>query len=206
MRTYDLRPRSGAEAEARFAAALGECADLPVLGGAFRTEIGPLNRLVHLSRWADAGERDRVLGAAAPAWPPEIGDLLVEERAEVYEPLSVSPALEPADVGPIFELRTYTCHPEPLERMIEVWEAALPGRLEYGPLVFAGWSRDGELRRFIHLWPYRSLDARQRLRVEVREAGVWPPPLVAKKLGLPGFDLVRQENCLLVSTSYSPIR
>jgi hypothetical protein len=208
LRTYQLRPRAVAEAERRFAAACQRRCELSPLAAAFRTEIGPLNRVLHFwpCRSPDEGARIDAAAAAAGVWPPPLADLLVEDHCELFGALAFSPEIRPGEVGPYFEMRTYLCRPKELEKMIAIWELALPQRLAFGPLAAALVADVGDLRRFVHLWPYRSLDERQRQRERMRAAGVWPPPLVARSLGLPNFELEHQESMLLVSSLYSPLR
>ena len=44
------------------------------------------------------------------------------------------------------------------------------------PLLTAMTSVTGTVSRFMHIWPYTSLDERARLRAKAVEDGVWPPP------------------------------
>jgi hypothetical protein len=40
----------------------------------------------------------------------------------------------------------------------------------------------------------------------VRQAGVWPPALVARRLGLPAFRFARQKSRILRPAPFSPLR
>ena len=55
----------------------------------------------------------------------------------------------------------------------------------------------GEANRFIHIWPYRSLDERAAIRKQARDAGVWPPPYNPD-------ILLTQQNKLLMPAAFSP--
>jgi len=193
IRTFDLPPGALADAERRLARrAAGDDALL----GAFRTEFGPLNRIVELRQ------------ATTPSAPPALAGLALAARCEPFTPLPFSPVLAPADGGPFYEMRLYTyAEPVDLERLAAAWEAALPARLALGPLT-AAWCSEPVAPggRFVHVWPYRSLDERARLRREIRTRGEWPPGAVAAQRGLPPYRLLRQENQLLVPLSYSRLR
>jgi hypothetical protein len=61
------------------------------------------------------------------------------------------------------------------------------------------YSLGGGMPRFMHIWPYTSLDARQRIRGEAVTIGVWPPP------GGPDHLLAQQADIYLAAP-FSPIR
>lgn len=209
LRTFELQPGRLPEAERRLADASRRRQELSPLGASLRTEIGPLNRLVQLWPFADRAAL-RAASAAArrlEGWPPALGDALRRQRVERLEPFDFSPPLPAGALGPYFELRTYECaSADDLERLAAVWRLALPARLEHGPLAGVWRAGRGARLRFVHLWPYRSLDGRAELRRRVRELGVWPPPLVARRRGLPAWRLTRQETQILVASEFSPLR
>jgi hypothetical protein len=61
------------------------------------------------------------------------------------------------------------------------------------------YSLDGAMPRFVHIWPYPSLDERQRLRSEAVKMGIWPPPS--------GPDqLLAQQADIYLAAAFSPIR
>jgi hypothetical protein len=68
------------------------------------------------------------------------------------------------------------------------------------------YSELGGLNKFVHVWPYPTLDARNETRKKAQETGMWPPSAVAKKEGLPVYELVAQENKILMPSSFSPVQ
>ena len=110
MRTYDLKPHSVPEVEARFAEAYEHRKKHSLLAAFWHTEIGPLNQIVHIWPYKDMAERTKIREAAVKdgTWPPKIKDYVVAMRSDIFTPLSMSPELKPASVGPYFEMRTYT--------------------------------------------------------------------------------------------------
>ncbi|MHA1537226.1 MAG: NIPSNAP family protein [Alphaproteobacteria bacterium] len=98
MRTYTLKAGKVPE----FAKAyqeLGEKIQVPILGnlvGAYTTEIGPLNQIIHLWGYADMADRDarRAKLAADKDWPKYIAavmPLLEHMENKILLPLPWSP-------------------------------------------------------------------------------------------------------------------
>jgi len=206
MRTYDLKPRSLAEVEKRFGEAYEKRKKYSVLAAFWHTEIGPLNQIVHVWPYQDLEERNRIRAAAVKdgGWPPATAEFIVSMRSEIMIPFSISPELKPGKMGPYYEMRTYTHAAGDLPKLRQVWEKAVPGRLQFSPLCAAWYSELGGLNKFVHIWPYPSLDARNATRDKAQAAGVWPPS--AQKLGLPQYQLVAQENKILMPSSFSPLQ
>ena len=84
--------------------------------------------------------------------------------------------------------------------------AALPHRLKLGPATAIWYSELGGLNKFVHIWPYKSLDERWVKRMKSRETGDWPPSAAAKKAGLPAYRLAIQENKIVMPAAFSPIQ
>jgi hypothetical protein len=201
IRTYRLKPGSLAEVEKRFAEAYDHRKKHSELAAFWHTEIGPLNEIVHVWPYHDLEERGRVRAAAAkePGWPPKLGEFVVEMQSEVLVPFPFSPALPAGTHGPFYELRYYTLKPGTLRGLVEGWASRIAERTKLSPLALAGSVDIGEVNRFIHIWPYRSLDDRAAIRKQAREAGVWPPPV--------GGDIVlSQANKILLPATFSPAR
>src|SRR5262245_3138634 len=99
----------------------------------------------------------------------------------------------------IYEVRTYVLRPNGLAKTIDLWRNAVPGRLTVSPLLAAMYSVTGPVTRFMHIWPYASLDERQRLRTKAVADGVWPPP------GGPD-QLVAQQADIFLPAEFSPLQ
>ena len=109
------------------------------------------------------------------------------------------PAIKPGQYGPIFEVRTYLLKPNGLAPTIEAWTKSAPGRQKLSPILAAMYSVTGETTRFMHIWPYPSLDVRANTRKTAIETGVWPPP------GGPDH-LLTMHTDIFLPASFSPIR
>jgi len=206
VRTYDLKPHAVPEFEKRFGEAYEKRRKHSELAAFWHTEIGPLNQVIHVWPYQDLMERDRIRADAQKdgSWPPKTGEFILAQRSDIMIPFPMSPELKPGKLGPFFEMRTYTLPPGDLPKIAQAWEKALPERLKLGPLCSVWYSELGGINKFMHIWPYPSLDARAEIRGKAQAAGVWPPS--AQKHGTPPYHLLHQENKILVPAAFSPLQ
>ena len=210
VRTYDIKPQTLPEVEARFAEGYEVRKKFSPLAAFWHTEIGPLNQIIHVWPYKDLEERARIRATAAKdsggKWPPKTTEFLVNQRTDIFHQFDFSPELKPGNQGPFFEMRIYTYAPGQLPNLTKAWAHALPYRLKFGPVTALWYSELGGLNKFIHVWPYKTLDERWAMRNKIRETGDWPPSAAAKKAGLPGYALSMQENKIVMPSSFSPIQ
>ena len=201
IRTYRLKAGSLAEVEKRFGEAYQYRKKYSELWGFFHTEIGPLNQIVHIWPYASVEERNRIRAEAGkdPNWPAKNQEFITHMQSEIVIPFPFAPGIKPAKVGPIFEMRIYTFRAGGLPDIMKRWEPKVPGRVKLSPLALAGYMELGELNKYIHIWPYPSLDQRAAIRAKAVELGVWPPPGGAEVL-------LTQENKILLPSSFSPMQ
>ncbi len=200
MRSYDLKPGSVPAVEERFGAALAARARLSPLAAFWHTEVGPLNRIIHVWPYASLEERTRIRAEATKleGWPPPISEFIVSMTSEIYIPAPFSPPLTPRALGAIYEIRSYTLAAGQMPGLIERWAAKVPERVKLSPLVAAWSSELGGLNKWVHIWAYQDAAERQRIRAQAVAAGVWPP-------GSPPGTMTKQENMLAVPASFSPL-
>lgn len=211
VRTYDIQPHSLAEVEKRFGEAYEHRRKVSPLAAFFHTEIGPLNQIIHIWPYRDLAERDRLRAEAMKAcqgnWPPKIAEFIVAQRTDVFIPFAFSPEMKPGKMGPYFEMRTYTvANGHEMAKMEAMWAGALPGRLQFGPVAAVWRSELGALNKFVHIWPYKSLNERVETREKATASGVWPPQAYAKKNNLPLAKIVHQENKIVMPSVFSPLQ
>ncbi|MGO8917857.1 MAG: NIPSNAP family protein [Stellaceae bacterium] len=201
MRTYQLRIRSQPEVLKRFGEAMPARLKFSPLGGFFSTDVGPLNRIIHLWPYANLGEREHIRAEAVKsgAWPPKVGEFIEHAESKILIPAPFSPPLEPRQLGGIYEFRSYIYKPGSIPQVIERWGEAIGERTKLSPLVGAWYSELGPLNQWVHVWAYKDAGERQRIREEAVKRGIWPP-----KGG--GDLLVSQENLLAIPASFSPLR
>src|SRR5262249_48638729 len=61
------------------------------------------------------------------------------------------------------------------------------------------YSTTGPTPRFIHIWPYASLEERQRIRKEAVDKKLWPPPGGPERL-------VAQQTDIYLPAPFSPMK
>lgn len=202
VRTYQLKPGTLAEAEKRFGAALPVREKHSKLAAFWHTEVGSLNQIIHVWTYDSFAQRTAVRAAASKqeGWPPAIREFVVSQQSEVFTPAPFSPALTPRDIGPVFEIRSYTIAPGAIPGVIERWSTKIDERQKLSPLVGAWYSEFGKLNKWVHIWAYKDAAERQRIRADAVARGVWPPGS-----GATGA-IIKQENELVAPASFSPIR
>jgi len=168
--------------------------------GCLAAEIGDLNKILLLHRYdseADlAADRETVVKSANPFGCLE---LICGMSSDTFVQFPFLPAIKPGQYGPIFEVRTYLLKPNGLGPTIEAWTKSAPARQKLSPILAAMYSVTGEVTRFMHIWPYPSLEARANTRKTAIETGVWPPP------GGPDH-LLTMHTDIFLPASFSPIR
>lgn len=186
-----------AEAAKAFCSADGARGEL---FGCWFSEIGDLNKLVILRGFETAEEleleRARTRLAADPFGCSEY---LVEMQLESYAPMPFLPKIETGDFGPIYEVRTYQLKEGGLEPTLEAWSRAVPERTKLSPLTISLYALDGS-QRITHIWPFRSLEERARIRAESVEVGVWPPK------GGPAWLTTNMKSTICLPTAVSPLK
>ena len=208
MRTYDLKPQTLGEFEKRFGEAYEKRKKYSELAAFWHTEIGPLNQVIHVWPYKDLAERERIRAAAVKdrVWPPDTAEFSLAQRSDIMIPFAISPEMKPGKMGPYFEIRTYTYATGELSKIVAAWEKAIPERLKFGPPCAIWYSELGGLNKFVHIWPYPTLNDRVDTRKKAQAAGAWPPTVIAKKAGLPGYRLLAQENKIVMPAAFSPLQ
>lgn len=202
FRTYNLKPTTVPEFLKRFEEGYAHRKQFSELAAFWYTDIGPLNQVVHVWPYEDLNDRAAKRAAALKegVWPPKVQEFLVSLQSEIYIPFPFSPELKPGKMGPIFEMRSYFVQPGGgIKATMERWEPQLPKRTAISPLAFVGYTDLGPLNKYVHIWPYPSLDERARIRKHAVETGAWPPPGG-------GSVLVSQENKIMLPAPFSPIQ
>ncbi len=208
IRTYDIKTGMVPEVEKRFAEAYQHRKKYSELAGFWHTEIGPLNQIVQLWPYKDIEERARIRDAARqdPHWPPKIYEFVTNMHSDITALAPCSPQPVTGNIGPYFEMRTYTVPPGGLDVAIENWEQALPNRLQHSSLLGVWYTQIGALNRWIHIWPYRSLEERMTIRGDMQTQGLWPPSAIARREGRPAAEYITQESKLLLAAKFSPVQ
>lgn len=172
------------------------------MSGLLYTEIGELNQVCHIWPYEDIADRERcrVEGNKDPNWPPKVSHLLENMVSEIFNPLAFTPTMQTGNLGPIYEWREYMLKPGLAGELIKRWEPAIEARMKLSPLAIAMITEGGMLNKFVHIWPYESLEHRSQVRAEAAAKGIWPPK------GDGPDPIVAQANKIMLPASYSPMQ
>jgi hypothetical protein len=75
----------------------------------------------------------------------------------------------------IYEMRTYTLKPGSVAEFEKRWAPMVEARQKLSPLAGLWHTEVGPLNEMIHIWPYESVEERNRIRAQAVEQGIWPP-------------------------------
>jgi hypothetical protein len=64
----------------------------------------------------------------------------------------------------------------------------------------------GDVNTFQHIWPYTSLNQREEIRRKAQATGNWPAGRKAEKEGGRDYNLLAQENKIVVPAAFSPLQ
>lgn len=167
--------------------------------GCFTAEIGGLNKILILQAYDDdralTEDRSRqVLGGN----PFGAAEHFKELKTATYIPFDFLPPIAPGKHGPVYEIRSYGVKASGLQPTIDLWRDSIPERRKVSPLLAAMYAIDDDLPRFLHIWPFASLDDRMAKRARSVELGIWPPK------GGPAH-LTSLSSVIYLPTAFSPL-
>lgn len=199
--TFTVRVRTPATALERLRMTLHSENEGVVLMGCWVSEIGPQNQIAVLRGFRDErvrqAERERYLlhGDAFG-----IADLLLEMNVSDYRLFPFLQPLEPGEHGPFYELREYNLVPSGLAPTMAGWETAVGPRTQqrYSPVYAAFYATSGQVPRYLHIWPYATLEQRLDVRTRAVADGVWPPENS-------GPQLQKMNSTVYLPAAFSPL-
>lgn len=200
VRTYMLKPGAVVEFERRIAEALPHREKYSRVAAFWHTELGPLNQVVHVWPYESLQQRAEVRAQVVkeePRWPPKVLDLIETMESEIFLPVPFMQPLANRRLGNVYEMRTYMYQPGAMSEVLKRWAEAIPQRVQLSPLVACWYSEIGDLNKFVHIWAYQDLEARDRIRAEALKLPQWPPKTRE--------FLVSQANKILLSAAFSPL-
>ena len=197
VRTYQLKPGSVPECEKRFAEVISHREKYSPLGAFWHTELGPLNQIIHVWPYENLQQRTELRGQAMkdPNWPPKVGEFIVNMESEIFIPAPFMEPLGDKKLGPVYEMRSYMYQPGAMPEVLKRWTDAIPQRVQLSPLAACWYSEIGGLNKFVHVWAYKDMDERDRLRADSRKLTAWPPKTLE--------FLVSQSNKIVLPAAFS---
>jgi hypothetical protein len=200
FRKYQIKPGSLPNILSKFKEKIEGRNTISQLGAFWYTEIGELNQIIHVWPYDNMQHRNNSRSEAIKKnlWPPDTADYIVTMNTEFWTPVSFSPKFENRNIGPFFEIRTYTFPYNEVEKMLDAWKEKIESRNKLAPLVGAFISEVGDINKFMHIWAYKSLQHRSDAREKFSSIG-WPPKSKAK-------PPIKMENKIVLPSDFSPIK
>ncbi|MFC3608600.1 NIPSNAP family protein [Stutzerimonas tarimensis] len=198
--TLNLRVGTAATALRRLEAGLATASGQ--LMGCWLSEIGQQNRIALLRGFPDEAtrqaERERLL-LVGDAFG--VAEYLLQMHIGDYSLFPFLQPLIPGAHGPFYELREYDLIPNGLAPTLAGWEKAVGPRTgeAYSPVYAAFFATSGRLPRYLHIWPYASLEQRLDIRTRAVQDGVWPPENSAPQLR-------EMHSTVYLPAAFSPLR
>jgi hypothetical protein len=191
-----LRVRPGSTPAALAALERRHAGDASLLA-CWYSELGPVGRILLLRVQADAAALHALREATvADPDPFGLGDHLAGFSSDAFLRRPGVPEMTAGARGPWFEVRDYDLAPGGLLPLLDLWRPALPARLAIAPMLTALYAVSGRMPRFLHLYPWPSLEERARVRHAARAVG-WPPAGAHR-------HIVAQETTIYQAAPFSP--
>ena len=200
--TFTVRVRTPGTALERLAETLCPGHDGVVLMGCWLSEIGPQNQIAVLRGFRDERarqvERERYLRHGDAFG---IAEFLLEMNVADYSLFPFLQPLAPGAHGPFYELREYQLVPSGLAPTMAGWEKAAGPRTQakYSQVYAAFYATSGQLPRYLHIWPYATLEQRLDVRARAVADGVWPPENS-------GPQLQKMNSTVYLPAAFSPLQ
>lgn len=179
--------------------------DYGVLEGYWYTEIGPLNQVVHLWRYENMDQRERLRGELAknPDWTekyiPAIRPQIVRQEIRFLD--AVREPKKPTSDGNLYEFRVYRLQPGKSGAWLNAAKQMLPAREKYSECVFLWAQHAPDPNEVCHLWAYPSFEA----RLEARKGAADDP--VFREFAAFARPFTRQQtSTLLLPANFSPLK
>ena len=96
----------------------------------------------------------------------------------------------------IYEVRTYDLKPRSLAEVEKRFGEAYEKRRKYSELAAFWHTEIGPLNQIIHVWGYKDLEERNRVREAAVKDGVWPPKIAE--------FIVSQRSDIMIPFSFMP--
>jgi len=163
------------------------------------SEVGLLNRILMIhahETMAALAEDQLVVTAEADAFG--VAATTEEATFDIFAGFPDTSLLAPGQHGPLYEVRTYAIKSNGIPPTHAAWAKVLARRTGISDLLAVMHSVTGPTR-FMHVWPYKSFEARAALRAQAVAEGIWPPPG-----GILQIDTMQSE--LFLPAPFSPAR
>ena len=200
FRTYDLKPGSLGQYYSNTAPMMQKRLEYSPLVGYFHTEIGPLNRVLHIWEYEDLNERSAIRSQVIDdgIWPPPNKGIVENQQVDIFYQAPFLPKFERnRTIGPLFELRMYRYPVGAVGKVLDAWAPKIEARMNLAQPVGIWYSEIGGANQLAHMWAYESFEHRTEARKQFASIG-WPPDS--------GVSPVAMQNMLMLAADFSPIQ
>tara|TARA_Y100001936_G_scaffold109241_1_gene107398 strand:+ start:3509 stop:4123 length:615 start_codon:yes stop_codon:yes gene_type:complete len=200
FRIYDIKPGTLEKYYDSTGAMIKKRLEYSPLVGYFHTEIGPLNRVLHIWEYEDLNHRAKIRSQVVKdgIWPPQNNPILLNQQVDIFFPAPFMPKFDRnRNIGPIFELRLYKYPPGTIPLVIDVWSEKIESRMTLCPPVGIWYSELGGVNQWAHMWAYESFEHRIEARKQFQSIG-WPPDS--------SVSPVSMQNMIMLAAKFSPIQ
>lgn len=207
LRTYTT-PAGKAPELAKHSAEIGRPIrgdDYGRLEGYWLTEIGPLNKVMHLWSYADLEDRQSRRAALAQnqRWKNEYlavaGPLIL--RQDIRLMTAAKPITPPEKAGNIYEYRYYRVKVGKINEWVANLMEVMPEREKHSKNVALFQTIAGQPNEVSHIWAYESLNHRAAARSAAAADPAWQA-FLAKS----GPLLEEMESLIMLPSSSSPLK
>jgi len=200
FRIYDLKAGAVPEFYEKTGALITKRLEHSPLVGYFHTEVGPLNRVLHIWEYEDMNARDEIRSKVVDAgiWPPPTGHLITNQQIDIFHPAPFLPKFDrERKIGPLFELRLYQYPVGAVSKVYEAWAPKIDARTKLCEPVGIWSSEIGGANQLAHMWAYESYEHRMEARAKFASIG-WPPKSEVAPLSM--------QNMLMHAADFSPVQ
>jgi hypothetical protein len=175
------------------------------LEGYWFTDIGPLNRVVHLWTYTDLNERARLRAELAKnerwvkEYQPLNKDIMLRQDIRFLNPM-IGP-VAPAETPNVYEFRHYRTKPGAARQWVGHFMKAMPVREKYSKPVGVWITEAGQPNEVCHIWAYKDLNHRAQVRVA---AGADPEWQAFLKESAPLLD--EMHSTIMLPAPHSPLK
>lgn len=175
------------------------------LEGYWVTDVGPLNKCMHLWSYDDLGHREERRAALSQneRWTseylPQALPLVLRQDIRLMAP--AKPLNAPAGTGNTYEFRYYRCKTGKAAQFARLLCEALPGRERFSKNVCVWQTMAGQPNEVCHMWAYDSLDKRAEVRAAALADADWQA-----FLGEVHPLIEEMDNMLILPWTQSPLK
>lgn len=207
LRTYDIKPDCMKDFMQLTAENIHLRTQHSTLIGYWTSEIGGLNQVVHMWKYADLEHRAVVREALGKdtewqtKYMAKMLPMLAGQNNIVLHKFPWSPINQPVNEKNIYELRQYTLKPGSLTNWANLWTQGLPSRAKLSRPYSVFFSDLGPLNTVVHLWPYASYADRVKVRRDSLLDANWKQ-IVDQTM----IHINHMHSKVLIPTTFSPLK